>query len=231
MSKPALEPTKPPIQGVLGASCRGVKRPGRETDYSLSSSAEVKEYMELYIRPQYVFMVWCLVKHRDNFTFTLPHSKVTGLRLHYRWNSVYWKGRICHRYSLQCPVLKSLALLKCLCQGSKLKRNMAEKRNTKIYKLICRYGTNVTRPNVDPFYYNWDHQLERESNSKWCHLLWARCSGRARSGHFAKLADPWNASSLIPGESAKLTTSCSSGMLNSALSQNDRIKVVHEGNH
>jgi len=21
--------------------------------------------------PQYVFMVWCLVKHRDNFTFTL----------------------------------------------------------------------------------------------------------------------------------------------------------------
>jgi hypothetical protein len=20
--------------------------------------------------PQYVFMVWCLVKHRDNFTFT-----------------------------------------------------------------------------------------------------------------------------------------------------------------
>jgi hypothetical protein len=28
--------------------------------------------------PQYVFMVWCLVKHRDNFTFTHPlrNSKV-----------------------------------------------------------------------------------------------------------------------------------------------------------
>jgi hypothetical protein len=22
--------------------------------------------------PQYVFMAWCLVKHMDNFTFTLP---------------------------------------------------------------------------------------------------------------------------------------------------------------
>jgi hypothetical protein len=25
----------------------------------------------LYLHPQYIFMVWCLVKHRDNFTFTL----------------------------------------------------------------------------------------------------------------------------------------------------------------
>jgi hypothetical protein len=25
--------------------------------------------------PQYVFMVWCLVKHRDNFTFTLCCSE------------------------------------------------------------------------------------------------------------------------------------------------------------
>jgi hypothetical protein len=23
--------------------------------------------------PQYIFMAWCLVKHRNNFTFTLPH--------------------------------------------------------------------------------------------------------------------------------------------------------------
>jgi hypothetical protein len=28
--------------------------------------------------PQYVFMAWFLVKHRDNFTFTLPyHVKMT----------------------------------------------------------------------------------------------------------------------------------------------------------
>jgi len=24
--------------------------------------------------PQYVFMTWCLVKHRDNFTFTLSYK-------------------------------------------------------------------------------------------------------------------------------------------------------------
>jgi hypothetical protein len=46
----------------------GVKRPGREADHSPQSSAEVKECVELY--PQYAFMAWCLVKHRDKFTFT-----------------------------------------------------------------------------------------------------------------------------------------------------------------
>jgi len=24
--------------------------------------------VELYLQPQYVFMAWCLVKHKDNFT-------------------------------------------------------------------------------------------------------------------------------------------------------------------
>jgi len=26
--------------------------------------------------PQYAFMAWCFVKHRDNFTFTLPDVSV-----------------------------------------------------------------------------------------------------------------------------------------------------------
>jgi hypothetical protein len=26
--------------------------------------------------PQYAFMAWCLVKHRDNFTFTLVRFKI-----------------------------------------------------------------------------------------------------------------------------------------------------------
>jgi hypothetical protein len=29
--------------------------------------------------PEYVFMVWCLVKHRNNFTLTLP-SAVVAIR-------------------------------------------------------------------------------------------------------------------------------------------------------
>jgi len=29
--------------------------------------------------PQYAFMAWCLVKHRDNFTFTLDESLLPGV--------------------------------------------------------------------------------------------------------------------------------------------------------
>jgi hypothetical protein len=41
-SIPALEPTQPPIQWVPGALSLGVKRPGREADYSSPYNAEVK---------------------------------------------------------------------------------------------------------------------------------------------------------------------------------------------
>jgi len=38
------------IQCVPGALSLGVKRPGREADHSCPSSAEVKEFVELYVR-------------------------------------------------------------------------------------------------------------------------------------------------------------------------------------
>jgi hypothetical protein len=53
----------------------GVKRPGREADHSPSSSAEVKECVELYLHSPNM-LSWHgaeLKKHRDltfNFTFT-----------------------------------------------------------------------------------------------------------------------------------------------------------------
>jgi hypothetical protein len=53
-----------------GALSLGVKQLGHEADHSPIYSAEAKECMELYLHPQYNFMVWCLVKHRDKFTFT-----------------------------------------------------------------------------------------------------------------------------------------------------------------
>jgi hypothetical protein len=46
----------------------GVKRPVREADHLPTSSAEVKNAWSYTSAPQYVFMAWCLVKHRDNFT-------------------------------------------------------------------------------------------------------------------------------------------------------------------
>jgi hypothetical protein len=66
-SRPAQGPTQPPIQWVSG-----VKWPEREDDHSPPSTAEVKNVWCYTSIPQYVVMAWCLVKHRDNFTFTLP---------------------------------------------------------------------------------------------------------------------------------------------------------------
>jgi len=50
----------------MGAISPGVKRPGSRAEHSLLSSAEVKNAWV----SSYVFMVWCLIKHRDNFTST-----------------------------------------------------------------------------------------------------------------------------------------------------------------
>jgi hypothetical protein len=72
-SRTALGPTQPPIQWVPGALSLGVKRQDREADHSHPSSAEVKNAWSHIFTPQYVFMAWCLLKHRDNFTFTLFH--------------------------------------------------------------------------------------------------------------------------------------------------------------
>jgi hypothetical protein len=70
-SRTALGFTQPPIQWVPGVLSLGVKRPGREADHSHPSSAEVKNAWSYTSTPQYVFLAWCLVKHRDTFTFYL----------------------------------------------------------------------------------------------------------------------------------------------------------------
>jgi hypothetical protein len=69
-SRPALGPTQPPIQWVLGALSLGVKWPGRESVHSPPSSTEVKNMRSYTFTPQHVFMAWCLVKHRGNFNFS-----------------------------------------------------------------------------------------------------------------------------------------------------------------
>jgi len=72
VSRPALGTTQPPLQWVTGALSLGVKQPWRDADQSHPSSAEVMRGAT-HPLPHYVFMAWCcLVKYRDNFTFTLP---------------------------------------------------------------------------------------------------------------------------------------------------------------
>jgi len=48
VSRPAMVPTQPPIQQVTGALSLEVKRPVNEANHSPPSSAEDKEYVELY---------------------------------------------------------------------------------------------------------------------------------------------------------------------------------------
>jgi hypothetical protein len=63
--------TQPPVQRVPGVLSLGVKRPGREADHSPPSCADVENASRYTSTPQYVFMALYLVKHRDNFTFTV----------------------------------------------------------------------------------------------------------------------------------------------------------------
>jgi hypothetical protein len=76
-SRTATGPTQPPIQWVPGALSLRVKRPGREPNHSPPSSAEVKEWVELYLHsPNTSSWPYAQLKHRDNFT--LPcHSQFT----------------------------------------------------------------------------------------------------------------------------------------------------------
>jgi hypothetical protein len=68
-SRPALRPTQPPIQWVHGIISLGIKRPWLEVDHSPTSIAEIKNMWSYNSTTQYVFMVWGLVKHSDNFAF------------------------------------------------------------------------------------------------------------------------------------------------------------------
>jgi hypothetical protein len=69
-------PNTPPIQWGQALSL-GVKRPGREADHSPHLVPRSKNEWSYTSTPQYAFMAWCLVKHRDNFTFTCTFTSAT----------------------------------------------------------------------------------------------------------------------------------------------------------
>jgi hypothetical protein len=85
--------------GYQGALSSGVKQLGHEADHSPPSSAKVKNMWHYISTPQYIFMVWCSVKHRDNFTFTLPnyycyyllYSQPLHFDLQFHYNNVTCK--------------------------------------------------------------------------------------------------------------------------------------------
>jgi hypothetical protein len=58
----------PTLQWVPRALSPAVNRPGCEADHSSSSAAEVKNARSYNSTPAYLFLSWCLIKHRDKFT-------------------------------------------------------------------------------------------------------------------------------------------------------------------
>jgi hypothetical protein len=63
----------------------GVKRPGPEADYSPPSSAEVKEWLELYLHsPNTLPWRGAQLKQRDNFTFTSFNFKKIIWEQHFK---------------------------------------------------------------------------------------------------------------------------------------------------
>jgi hypothetical protein len=61
LSRPALEPTQPPIQWVTWAFSLGIKQQGREADHSSPTSAEFKKMCVYTSTPPYALMAYCLI--------------------------------------------------------------------------------------------------------------------------------------------------------------------------
>jgi hypothetical protein len=82
----AWRPTLRRIQWLPKAMSPGIKWLGREAEHLPQSSAKAKNaWMYAYI-PPFVFMVWCLIKQRDNFIFILD-----------TYEMMLWIGFICLR--------------------------------------------------------------------------------------------------------------------------------------
>jgi hypothetical protein len=67
--------------GTRGSSL-GIKRPGREADHWLPSSAEVKNAWGCISTPQYAFMAWCSVKTEGQL-YLYTHTCASFLLLYY----------------------------------------------------------------------------------------------------------------------------------------------------
>jgi hypothetical protein len=91
-SPPRLE--RPPIQWISGALCRVVKRPCREADNSRPSSAEVKEWVKLYLHSP------------DTYSWRCAQLK----KKFFREASKFWSSSVCS--SFHPPVTSSEGISK-----------------------------------------------------------------------------------------------------------------------
>jgi hypothetical protein len=117
-SRLALGPTQPLIQWVPGALSPGIKWIQHETDHSPPANAEVKNEWSYSSSQPHIFMVWCLINTRDNFTLIKDHgiilnSEVICLLLEriflFLLHIVVWFSKLFSSWNIQ-PVLIFLNL-------------------------------------------------------------------------------------------------------------------------
>jgi hypothetical protein len=71
MKRLDMGPTQPLIHWIPGL--------GHEADHQPPSSAWIKDAWSYTSTPPYVFLVWCFIKHRNNFIFYLYSYTVKNL--------------------------------------------------------------------------------------------------------------------------------------------------------
>jgi hypothetical protein len=76
--RPPLGTTQIPIQWIPGHSLPGNKASRAQADHLHPSGAEVKNAWSYTSIPPYVFMAWCLVKYRSDFTLILQECTISS---------------------------------------------------------------------------------------------------------------------------------------------------------
>jgi hypothetical protein len=73
-STTALDPTQPPMQWVLQAISPGIRWLAH--DHSPLYHSKAKNVWSNASTHPYIFMIWCLIKHRDNFNLLLSNREL-----------------------------------------------------------------------------------------------------------------------------------------------------------
>jgi hypothetical protein len=104
-SRPALVPTQPPIQHVLGPPAPKVKRPVAKLTTHFHLVLGLNEWSYTFTSP-YDFKAFCLIKQRDNFfPMTLqpsgPWLLFQFLNSTHRWQNSLYGGSGCPKATEQ----------------------------------------------------------------------------------------------------------------------------------